>query len=258
MAGSRTYSKQVIVLRKTKLGESDLILTLLAADGSQLRAVAKGARKPSNTFSSRLELYSVAEVLCSVGRNLDIIKEARLIAGHAGLRNDIERSMGAAPMVELLDRVVQQGLVGPKLFDMTHAAFDSLERVPIQKAPSITAAHLLKAFAFSGIKPSFTVCAACGEEVNIENEASTLHLSYREGGMLCNQCGAVEETILVQSALVQWARFLLGSTFADIEVEEIPAQAAFEVLQFCQQWTREHVNANLKSLAFMLTSGLYE
>ncbi|MEG2982380.1 MAG: recombination protein O N-terminal domain-containing protein [Raoultibacter sp.] len=38
----QTYTARVIVLQKTKLGETDLILTLLAEDGAQIRAVAKG------------------------------------------------------------------------------------------------------------------------------------------------------------------------------------------------------------------------
>ncbi len=75
---SATYTARAIVLRKTKLGESDLIVTLLAQDGSQIRAVAKGARKPSSPFAARLELYSSVDLLCSKGRSLDIVKEARI------------------------------------------------------------------------------------------------------------------------------------------------------------------------------------
>ena len=79
---SATYTARAIVLRKTKLGESDLIVTLLAQDGSQARAVAKGARKPSSPFAARLELYSSVDLLCSEGRNLDIVKEARIASSH--------------------------------------------------------------------------------------------------------------------------------------------------------------------------------
>ena len=63
-----TYSLHAIVLRKTKLGESDLILTLLAEDGRQVRAVAKGARKPNSPFSSRLEIFAEVEALMASGR----------------------------------------------------------------------------------------------------------------------------------------------------------------------------------------------
>ena len=42
MAGSRTYRTKVLVLDKTKLKETDLILTMLDERGRQVRAVAKG------------------------------------------------------------------------------------------------------------------------------------------------------------------------------------------------------------------------
>ena len=111
-----TYDARAIVLRKTKLGESDLILTLLAEDGSQMRAVAKGARKPASSFAARLELYSVVDLLVARGRSLDIVKEARLVESNERLRRDIEHAAGAAPMAELLDRVTQMGLENPRLF----------------------------------------------------------------------------------------------------------------------------------------------
>ncbi len=54
-----TYRCRALVVRKTKLGESDVIVTMLKEDGSLIRAVAHGARKPKNPFSTRLHLYSV-------------------------------------------------------------------------------------------------------------------------------------------------------------------------------------------------------
>ncbi len=111
---SPTYTARALVLRKTKLGETDLVLTLLAEDGSQMRAVAKGARKPANAFSARLELYSVVDVLCSKGRSLDVVCEARLLESNECVRLDLEHAAAAAPMAELLDRVTQDGLESPK------------------------------------------------------------------------------------------------------------------------------------------------
>ena len=78
MAGSRTYRCRAIVLDKTKLGESDLILTLLADDGRQVRAVAKGARKPGSKLAARCELCCEVDLLLAHGRNLDIVSQAAL------------------------------------------------------------------------------------------------------------------------------------------------------------------------------------
>lgn len=158
-----TYRARVLVIRKTKLGETDLILTMLAEDGSQLRAVAKGARKPSGAFASRLELFCEADVLLVRGKSLDIVKEARLICGNAQVRESLERASAASVMVELLDRATQPDLPSPKLFPMTHAALAALAAANVAHAPAICAAHLLKTFAFAGVRPTLAECSLCGE-----------------------------------------------------------------------------------------------
>ena len=78
-----SYPARALVLRKTKLGETDTIVTLLASDGRQVRAVAKGLRKPGGRFGARLEPFAVADLLLHTGRSLDVITEARTVATHA-------------------------------------------------------------------------------------------------------------------------------------------------------------------------------
>lgn len=252
-----TYDARGIVLRKTKLGESDLVVTLLSEDGSQLRAVGKGARKPSSSFASRLELYSVVDLLVASGRNLDIVKEARLLESNERLRRDMEHAAGAAPMAELLDRVTQMGLENPRLFALTRAGLSSLGRVEAPQVPAICAAHLLKTLAFAGLRPSLDVCACCGRPLPSGSSEGLVGLSYREGGVVCSACRGEVEAIMAPASTIAWCRALLGSTFAEIESMEIDPSASFAVLRFCQQWIREHVGANLKSLNFLFTCGLF-
>ena len=258
-----TYDARAIVLRKTKLGESDLILALLAEDGSQIRAVAKGARKPASSFAARLELYSVVDLLVARGRSLDIVKEARLVESNERLRRDIEHAAGAAPIAELLDRVTQMGLENPRLFALTRTALSSLGRVDPAQVPAVCAAHLLKTLAFAGLRPSLDVCVSCGRDVEAVPESGLMALSYQEGGAcsrgggVCAACGSSVETVLVPASTVAWCRALLSSTFAEIEILEADPSAAFSVLRFCQQWVSEHVGANLKSLNFLFTCGLF-
>ncbi len=260
MAGA-TYTTRVIVLRKTKLGESDLILTMLASDGSQVRAVAKGARKPQSPFASRLELYSVAEVLCATGRNLDIVKEARLLDGNDALRTDIERASAAACMAELVERVSQIGLEAPHLCDLTQTALSALGRAQADRIPLVVAAHLLKALAFSGLRPSLDECAVCSAPLStfLENEDATLpvRFSVADGGVVCPTCSPHVQSTSVSSYQLAWMRALLYATFEQVLAMEGPPQTACDILQLCQQWCGVHVGSNLKSLRFLLASGLF-
>lgn len=251
-----TYRARSIVLRKTKLGESDLIVTLLAEDGSQLRAVAKGARKPTSSFSSRLELYAVADVMLARGKSLDIVKEARLAAGNEALRFDIARATAAAPVAELLDRVSQQGLESPKLFALTEAALAAINDAPAALAPALAAACLLKACAFAGVRPSLNACAACGGPLEGAAIDGMVPVSYAEGGLVCDGCRRDTNASYIEENAAAWARVLMASTFAQIRETDIPVAAAFSVLSFCQQYVRVHVGSPLKSLEFLFTCGI--
>ncbi len=251
-----TYDARGIVLRKTKLGESGLILTLLVEDGSQVRAVAKGARKPASSFASRLELYSVSDVLLARGRSLDVVKEARLVESNERLRRDMEHAACAAPMVELLDRVTQMDLESPRLFALTCTALSSLGRVDASQAPLICAAHLLKTVSFAGLRPSLGICAGCACDV-ASAECGEVFVSYREGGVLCPNCASQVESQLVPGEVVAWSKALLCSTFSAIEDMEAGPSEAFAVLRFCQEWIYEHVGTRLKSLNFLFTCGLF-
>ncbi len=254
-----TYRARVLVIRKTKLGETDLILTMLAEDGSQLRAVAKGARKPSGAFSSRLELFSEADVLLVRGKSLDIVKEARLVCGNAQVRESLERASAASVMVELLDRATQPDLPSPKLFPMTHAALAALAAADVAHAPAICAAHLLKTYAFAGVRPTLAECSLCGEPLAAGEGLAASGLvafSVSEGGALCDAC-ATPDSIRVSAVTLAWARALLSSKFSDIAATEIDQAAIFDVLRLCQTWGQVHLSAHLRSLTFLFTCGLF-
>lgn len=149
-----TYSLRALVLRRTKLGESDLILTLLSEDGSQKRAVAKGARRPKSSFAARTEPFCVIDALCATGRSLDILKEARLVAAHDALRCNLEASAAAAPVAELLARMSQRDLANPRLFQSAMRMLDAMDGADDSHRAALSAAELLKILAFSGLRPS--------------------------------------------------------------------------------------------------------
>ena len=52
------YRDEAIVLRTHKLGEADRIITLLTRQHGRVRAVAKGVRKTTSRWGSRLEPFT--------------------------------------------------------------------------------------------------------------------------------------------------------------------------------------------------------
>lgn len=268
-----SYKARAIVLKKTKLKEADLILTLLAESGVQLRAVAKGARKPGSTFSARLELFSVVDLLLYEGKSLDTITEVRCVDTNEACRRDLEHLSYGSVIAEFVDKMALEGQESPILFPLTYAALQSIGRVDVPALPFVISGYLLKAIAYLGYRPSLDDCTICGisregfaveveefgDEGDFDGENAEGIYSISAGGWVCPLCtgfGEIVEDDLIDSTIVSWVRALIGLKFPDIEEMfasdvEGAGLLAGELLGFCDKWMNAHLDIKLKSLAYL-------
>ena len=79
------YRDHGVVLRTSKLGETDRIITFLTRENGKVRAVAKGVRRPGSKFGARLEPTSNVALQLYRGRNLDIV--THIVCGRRGETN---------------------------------------------------------------------------------------------------------------------------------------------------------------------------
>lgn len=122
MAGSRTYRTKVLVLDKTKLKETDLILTMLDERGRQVRAVAKGARKPGGRLAARCELFCTVDMLLAHGRSLDVVSQAELMEAPLGVAPDYETTCAASAIAEVARVCSFEDAEDPFTFAITQRA----------------------------------------------------------------------------------------------------------------------------------------
>ena len=244
---ARAYRARCLVLGKTKLGETDSIVTMLADDGHQVRAVAKGLRKPGNRIGARLEPFSDVEVLLHPGRSLDVVGECRCIQANAACREGLERPAACAAIAEFLEKLTRDGaLAGERVFPLTQAAFAAIGSSTPRQAGLFAAAHLFKAMAMQGLRPAIHECAVCGRALDGQG-----HFDVDAGGMLCDDCAAGLGVRRVDAALVSWLDALVGSTFQELaRVQDAPVR---QLLDLCEAWMRVHLSLNLKSMPFLKT-----
>ena len=250
---SNTFKSKALVLHKTKLGESDLIITFLAEDGSLIQAVARGARKSKNLFAARLEVPACVNVLFGCGRNLQYVHEVALIEPYRYMRTDFDKSTCAAVGADLLRRIAQVDLPHPILFNMARVYFETLNTCDTYQKYALCAAFCIKVVSAAGFKPSFTSCVFCGTPIQQNDFASTL-FSFEEGGVICSDCVSQAKGEYLNYNVLLWAQYLLMSNFADIAQEEIPLNLSFEELRLCHRWIKCHLNQRLKSLDFLIAN----
>ncbi|GCD88471.1 DNA repair protein RecO [Nocardioides sp. LS1] len=197
------YRDEAIVLRTHKLGEADRIVTMLTRHHGRIRAVAKGVRRTTSKFGSRLEPFTHVDLQLAEGRTLDIITQAETLTPFsAGLGADYDRYTSGTVMLETADRLVPEekepNLQQFLLLVGGLRAMASGDRRPGQVLDS----YLLRSLAVAGYAPSFEACARCG----LEGPHRWFNPSM--GGVLCATCripgsaSPAPDTITVLGALL--------------------------------------------------------
>lgn len=246
MAGRRTYRTRAIVLDRTKLGESDLILTLLAEDGSERRAVAKGARKPGGRLAARVELFSETDFLIALGRSLDVVSEASLVEPHARLRGDYERVAASSAVAELARLTCYQDSEDPFLFPFCSRALRACEEAGDRAHLDLAvAAFAMKALAHGGWRPELEGCCACGD-------GALSRFSAAAGGALCSSCAReVAGAEALDAGTFDWLRALLRCTFDELLASEVDPPTAAVLLGVAHGWAATHLDCRLRALEFL-------
>lgn len=244
-----TYPLHALVLGKTKLSESDLIMTLLAEDGSQVRAVAKGIRKTRSRLRGVVEVFAEVSLLCATGRNLDIITEARLVDAHEGCRCSYERICAAEVVCELARKLTYADNPQEKLFDMIQAALCALEDCEEESLRLLACAAMLKMVSLVGYRPLLTSCTLCG--TCLDAAVRRPAFSIDAGGMLCDDCAARVPHINVPRELLRWAETLVRSTFAEICGYHLDEGITTMLLELASDWIGHHAGVQLRSLQYL-------
>src|SRR3954463_5060819 len=201
------YRDEAIVLRTHKLGEADRIITLLTRNNGRVRAVAKGVRRTTSKFGSRLEPFTHVDVQLAEGRNLDTITQAETHDAFAApLGADYERYTAGTVMLETAERLVtEEKQPSTQQFLLLVGGLRAMvggERRPSQVLDS----YLLRSLAVAGYAPSFEHCARCGTLPT--SGAPHRWFNPSMGGVLCATCrvpgsaNPAPETVALLAALL--------------------------------------------------------
>ena len=237
-----------IVLGRTKLAEQDLIVTMLAQGGEQVRAVAKGARKPGTRLAARTNLCVEVDMLISPGRGLGIITEAEVVNPHASVGAEVERLSCASALCEVARLTSYEEMTDAFLYPLLSRAITACEEATYRaQLDLVAAAYILKILSHEGWRPVLDTCVACGEP-------SATRLCVRAGGLLCESCAReVEDAVNVSQNTIDWLAALINLRFDELLEARIDDGTSTELLSVAHRWAATHLDARLRAVEFLLT-----
>ncbi len=176
---------EAIVVGKTPLRESSLLVTLLTDQYGLVRAVAKGVRSPRKRFWAPLQLLARLEVVLYRRKTKDIaiLSSAEAMDMHAGMAGDPYRFGYGCALAELTRAIAPVEQRSDQLLMLLSVGLKAMEQAPREGLEAVFWGVCLKALYLLGHGPRLVSCAQCNRELG-----SDRWFSVSDGGMLCQAC----------------------------------------------------------------------
>lgn len=177
------HKTAAVILKSTRWGEADRIVTCYTLKLGKLRAVARGARRMKSRFGSALEPFTHSELNLfeKHGDTLYRLTQADLQEPFAYLRQDLTLMGAAARIVNLVGAMTVDADRDALVFETLLQGLRALE---CSDDPRLTAlVFQFRLLEGVGFRPQIDECAACGARPS-ERAA----FAPEAGGMLCRAC----------------------------------------------------------------------
>lgn len=225
-----------IVLRETKYGEHDKMLTVFTKDWGAVSVSARGVRGGKRRCAGA-GLFCYSRFVLFQGRSTYQLNECELIRSFHRVSDDLPRMSCASYFCEILsgEQMENQPLMRLLLNALSLLEEGSRALWLIKGVFELRAAEEL------GFAPQLFSCVRCG------NEKEPTCISIREGGVLCRQCAgagpAVSQSVLNAVRFVQLAKNPFSFSLAPEFICEFSA--------VCEQFLLYHLDKHPKTLDFL-------
>ncbi len=246
MSQPREYQTAGIIIRKTKLGEADRILTIYTAELGKFDAVAKGVRRPKSKMAGHLELLTYSQLTLARGRNLDVITGSQTIESFLPLKNDLWLMSYGLYVIELVNQFTANHVTDADLFELLLNTLRQLSQsINRDLLLRFFEVHLLQS---SGYRPQLRECVACHRTLQPENNC----FSAINGGLLCPDCAVrTQYSQPISVNAIKVLRFLQDNRLEAVMRLRINSQLSKELENITRGYLKYLLEREVRSIAWL-------
>jgi DNA repair protein RecO (recombination protein O) len=248
MSEPREYETEAIIIRKTKLGEADTILTLFTPELGKIQGFAKSLRKPKSRMAGHLELLTYSSVSFVRGHNIDTITGAQTINGFLPIKDDLWLMSCGLYISELVNQFTAEHQEHNDIFQLM---LQTLERLAAAENKELLLRYFeLHLLENAGYRPQLRECVACHKAL----QPVINYFNHLGGGMLCPECAAARPQSGSLSVNAQKVlRALQGYEWDAVCRIRVDAELTREI-EFCTSGYLKHLlEKEVKSAAWLDT-----
>ena len=246
MPRPRNYQTEAIIIKKTKLGEADRILTLYTQHLGKIKAVAKGVRRPRSKLAGHLELLTHSMVSLARGRNLDTIIGSQTINSFLPLKSDLQLSSYALYVTELVDQFTAENIENYPLFQ---SLLETLRCLCFGANNELTLRYFeLRLLNEVGYRPQLQQCVSCHRVL----EPTSTSFCPSAGGVLCPPCSQSQLfTKAISVNALKVLRFLQGNEYAAVTKLKVSLELSSELEMLMRGYLKYLLERDVKSAAWL-------
>jgi DNA repair protein RecO (recombination protein O) len=187
----RRIESAALLVRSVTFGESDVIATFFTETDGKLSAMVRGARRSSRRFGGALEpIHELSLVLEDKGKELCLLKEARILRPRTGLVGDLDALEAAGRALRWVRHLCPSRTPEPSAWSSLRTLLDVLDaRLPASTHLAVFGFGLL---ADVGYAIDLERCVRCGKACP---EGRPAFVDPASGGLVCMACGGARRTM---------------------------------------------------------------
>jgi DNA repair protein RecO (recombination protein O) len=248
MPEPREYQTEAIVIKKTKLGEADSILTFFTPHLGKIQGFAKSLRKPGSKMAGHLEILSHSTVSFARGRNIDTITGAQTIDPFLPLRDDLWLTSCGLYVVELVHQFTAEHQENEALFGLTLETLDRLDHDEDKEL--VLRFFELNLLECAGYRPQLEECVICHRKL----EQTINYFSPAAGGLLCPDCNLSQPFSYPLSVKAQnFLRLLQDEEYESVGQIELESDLDREIENVISGYFKYLLEMDVKSAAWLDT-----
>jgi DNA repair protein RecO (recombination protein O) len=248
MPKPRSYQTEAIVIKKTRLGEADTILTLYTPNLGKIQGFGKSLRKTKSKMAGHLELLTHSQISLARGRNIDTITGAQTIDSFFVIKSDLDLTSAALYATELVNQFAAADVEDLPVFQLLLATLKRLEAGA--DSDLVLRYFELQLLDLAGYRPQLEQCVACHQPL----KETVNYFCPGAGGMVCPNCRAAQPFSYSLSLEAQKVlRRLQSSDFESVNGMALTPELSHQLKVIIRNYIRYLLEREIKSAAWLDT-----
>jgi len=240
-----SHTSEAVILRSRPYGESDKIVTFLAADVGKLTGIAKGAKNSRRRFANCLDAFTRVRIhfRTRAGAGLAFLESCDLLEPPGALADPGKFAYGSY-LIELVDQLTGEAHPVPELYDLLVEALKELR-------DGMATAVFLRVFELrllhhAGYAPQLSHCANCQRPVG---SAKSAYLDTQHGGIVCVDCRIKGPSLIpIAPETLQTLQDVRAVSLRAARTRRLPPAVAAEAAQVMGRLLALHLTRPLRSI----------